>query len=140
MSNAHPAGGNWQANVKRQTVRLALWTLAWVVSMAAATFGPRYLWGESVALTVLGIAANLLIGFGMIRAFRNHLHSLDELEQKIQLEALSFTLGVVLVVGLAYSNLDVSNVISSDAEISSLCLVMSFTYIGALLFGKSKYR
>lgn len=140
MSNADPASGGWQANVKRQTVRLAWWTLAWVLSMALATFGPEFLWSGNRMLTITGIAANLLIGFGMIRAFRNHLRSLDELDQKIQLEAMSFTLGVALVVGLAYSNLDVSNVITSDAEISYLVILMSLTYMGAIAFGKRKYR
>jgi hypothetical protein len=91
-------------------------------------------------VTVFGIAANLLIGFGMIRAFRNHLRSLDELDQKIQLDAMSFTLGVALVVGLAYSNLDVSNIIASDAEISFLVILMSLTYLGAIAYGKRKYR
>jgi hypothetical protein len=140
MGNTNPARSDWQANVKRQTVKLAWWTTAWVLSMAVATFGPHFLWGDSRGITIAGIAANLLIGFGMIRAFRNHLRSLDELDQKIQLEALSFTLGVVLVVGLAYSNLDVSNIITSDAEISYLVILMSLTYMGAIAFGKRKYR
>ena len=140
MSDANPAGGSWQANVKRQTIRLAGWTTAWVLSMAIATFGPLLLWGDSRVMTITGIVANLLIGFGMIRAFRNHLRSLDELDQKIQLEAMSFTLGVALVVGLAYSNLDVSNIIASDAEISYLVILMSLTYMGAIAFGKRRYR
>jgi uncharacterized protein YacL len=140
MDNANPAGNGWQANVKRQTVRLAWWTLAWLLSMAAATFGPQFLWGDYRAVTIIGIAVNLLIGFGMIRAFRNHLRSLDELDQKIQLEAMSFTLGVALVVGLAYSNLDVSNIIAADAEISWLVILMALTYLGAIAYGKRKYR
>ncbi len=140
MSNTNSASDGWQANVKRQTVRLGWWTFAWVVSMAVATFGPVFLWGDSLVLTIGGIAINLLIGFGMIWAFRNHLRSLDELDQKIQLEAMSFTLGVALVVGLAYSNLDISDVIASDAEISFLVILMSLTYMGAIAFGKWKYR
>ena len=139
MSNDKPTGG-WQAGVKRHTIRLAYWTLAWLVSMALATFGPRYLWPEASVITVIAIGFNLVIGFGMIVANKNHLRSLDELQQKIQLEAMGITLGVGLVVGLAYSNLDVSNVIAADADISHLVVVMALTYLASIVIGTRKYR
>ena len=140
MSNSNPASGGWHANVRRQTVRLAYWTLAWLVTMAAATFGPQLIWAESSALTPIAILINLLIGFGMIRANKEHLKSLDELQQRIQLEAMGIALGVGLVVGMAYSNLDISNVISTDAEISYLVIVVALTYLASVFFGTRKYR
>jgi len=140
MNDANSTSGGWHANVKRQTVKLGYWTLAWVVSMAVATFGPKFLWQPNEMLTILAIGLNLLIGFGMIYANKNHLRSLDELQQKIYLEAMGITLGVGLVAGLAYSNLDVANVISSDAEISHLVILMGLTYLAAIAFGTRKYR
>jgi hypothetical protein len=139
MSNINSAGG-WQANVKRQTIRLAWWTLAWLVSMALATFGPRFLWDGQQWITILAIAANLVIGIGMIVANRNHLRSLDELHQKIHLEAMGITLGVGLVAGLAYSNLDVSGIIGADAEISHLVILMGLTYLVSVALGTRRYR
>lgn len=138
MSNTDPTGG-FQANVKRQTVRLAWWTLAWLLSMALATFGPDYLWGGQQIFTVIAIGINLVIGFGMIVAIKNHLRSLDELHQKIHLDAMGLTLGVGLVVGLAYSNLDIGNVVAFDAEISHLVVLMSLTYLAAIILGTRKY-
>jgi len=140
MNTTNSASGGWQNNVKRQTVKLGYWTLAWLVSMAVASFGPKFLWQSSELITVLAIGINLLIGFGMIYANKNHLKSLDELQQKIYLEAMGLTLGVGLVVGLAYSNLDVANIIASDAEISHLVILMGLTYLGAVIFGTRKYR
>ena len=140
MSNTEPASDSWHANVRRQTVRLAYWTLAWLVSMAIATFGPQFIWAEGSALTVVAIAFNLLIGFGMIRANKEHLKSLDELQQRIQLEAMGIALGVGLVVGLAYSNLDINNVISQDAEISFLVVLVALTYLASVFIGTRKYR
>ena len=131
---------DWQANINRTTVRLGAWTAAWVGTMALATFGPKFLWNEHTLTTTLAIAFNLLIGFGMIYAHKNHLKSLDELHQKIQLEAMGITLGVALVVGLAYSNLDVANIIAHDAEISHLVLLLGFTYMGAMFLGMRRYR
>jgi hypothetical protein len=140
MSNENTTGGGFQANVKRHTVRLAYWTLAWLVSMALATFGPRFLWQEAAVITMVAAGINLLIGIGMIVANKNHLRSLDELHQKIHLEAMGITLGVGLVVGLAYSNLDVSNVIASDAEISHVVMVMGLTYLASVIIGTRKYQ
>jgi len=140
MNTTNSASGGWQNNVKRQTVKLGYWTFAWLVSMAVATFGPKSLWGSDGMITVLAIGVNLLIGVGMIYANKNHLKSLDELQQKIHLEAMGLTLGVGLVVGLAYSNLDIANIIASDAEISHLVILMGLTYLGAVIFGTRKYR
>ena len=131
---------DWQANINRTTVRLGAWTAAWVGTMALATFGPKFLWDGHTITTTIAIAVNLLIGFGMIYAHKNHLKSLDELHQKIQLEAMGITLGVALVVGLAYSNLDVANIIEHDAEISHLVLLLGFTYMGAMFLGMRRYR
>lgn len=140
MNQTASDGNRRRANVRRHTARLAAWTTAWVLSMALATFGPQFLRPGNRTATIIGIVANLLLGFAMIGAYRKHIRSLDELEQKIQLEAMSFTLGVVLVVGLAYSNLDVSNIIAVDAEISRLVILMGLTYMAAIAFGKWRYR
>lgn len=139
MNDAKQASG-WQANVKRQTVLLAYWTLAWLVSMAAATFGPKLIWSSDATITMIAIGLNVVIGFGMIRANKNHLQSLDELQRKISLEAMGLALGVGLVVGLAYSNLDVTNIIGFDAEISHLVILVALTYLAAMFRGNRKYQ
>lgn len=140
MTDPKPASRGWHANVRHQTVKLAYWTFAWLISMAVATFGPQFIWTDGSPLTSIAIGINVLIGFGMIRANKNHLQSLDELQQRIHLEAMGITLGVGLVVGLAYSNLDISNVISADAEISHLVILMGLTYLASVFIGTRKYR
>jgi uncharacterized protein YacL len=140
MSNTNPSSKSWQANVRRHTVRLAYWTLAWLITMAIATFGPQFMWAEASALTIVAIAFNLLMGFGMIWANKEHLKSLDELQRRIHLEAMGIALGVGLVVGLAYSNLDISNVIGADAEISHLVILVALTYLASVIIGTRKYR
>jgi hypothetical protein len=108
--------------------------------MAVASFGPTLLWPSKPALTLIAIGINVLIGFGMIRANINHLQSLDELQRKISLEAMGLALGVALVLGLAYSNLDIANIISFDAEISHLVIVTALTYLAAMIRGNRKYQ
>ena len=127
------------AQTRRNTVRLAWWTLAWLVTMALAVFGPKFLWDYRLPLTVSVIALNLVAGAGMIIANIRHLKGLDELQQKIHLEAMGLALGVAVVFGLAYSTLDITNVIPFDAEIGNLVIVIALTYLAGLFFGQRKY-
>ena len=140
MNDGQSQNRGWQANVRTQTRKLGYWTLAWVLTMALATFGSKFLWESSVLVTVAAISLNLLIGIGMIMANRDQLRSLDEIQQKIHLEAMAITLGVGLVAGLAYSNLDISNVITFDAEIAHLVVLMSLTYLATLFTLNRKMR
>lgn len=139
MNNANTTRKGWEENVRRQTAKLAVWTVAWLVTLAIATFGPKFLWNWNDGITTAATLVNLLVGIGMIVANKNHLRSLDEMQQKIYLEAMAITLGVGLVVGLAYSNLDVSEVIAFHAEIAHVVMVMGLTFIGSAAILHRKY-
>ena len=119
--------------------QLATWTGLWVISQAVAAFGPLFLWDEQSIFTVIAIIATLLFGLGMIRANIKHLRSLDELQQKIHLEAMGLTLGLVLVFGLSYSLLDTTNLIPFDAEISVVVIFMGLTYLAAVMVNNWRY-
>jgi hypothetical protein len=136
-SNGNCSG--FAARNKKNTLRLGYWTGAWLVTMAIAVFGPILVWQDKV-LTGAAIVINVAVGIGMIVANKNHLGGLDELQQKIQLEAMALALGVGLVFGLGYSTMDVTNFISADAEISHLVMLIGLTYGAAVILGHRKYR
>lgn len=140
MSKLKTNPNDWAANTVKTTRQLGYWTAAWVLTMALANFGPRFIWQFNETLTIIAILLNLALGFGMILANKRHLKGLDEMHQKIQLEAMALSLGIGLVVGLAYSNLDVTNIIAADAEISHLVILMCLTYIFGVFNGLRKYR
>lgn len=131
---------NWCDSTRKNTVNLAYWTGAWVLTMALVSFGPKFLWNENIALTIIAILVNLAIGIGVIFANKRHLNSLDELQRKIQLEAMSLALGVAVIFGLSYSMLDVTNLISYDAEISHLVILIGLTYLAGTIIGNMRYR
>ena len=131
---------DWARNNVRNTALLGAWTLAWLATMALATFGPKFIWESNQWLTILASLINLGVGFGMIVANKRHLKGLDEMHQKIQLEAMALSLGVGLVAGLGYSNLDVTNIITFDAEISHMVILMGLTYAAGVFAGVRKYR
>jgi len=140
MNDLKIDSSNWAARSKKNTMRLGYWTGTWLVTMAAATFGPLLVWQSNQLLTILAILLNLGAGFGMIVANKLHLQGLDEMHQKIQLEAMALSLGVGLVVGLGYSMMDVTNLITFDAEISHLVILVGLTYGAAVFVGLRKYR
>lgn len=140
MSKPKTASDDWEATTKRNTIRLAYWTAAWVVTMAIAVLGSRLIWQDADWLKLVTILINLCVGVGMIVANSRHLKGLDEMQQKIQLEAMALSLGVGLIAGLAYSNLDITNLITFDAEISHLVILMALTYIVGIAAGARRYR
>ncbi|MCW8877445.1 MAG: hypothetical protein OQJ89_13940 [Kangiellaceae bacterium] len=139
MSNSERCSGNRQKRVKEATVRLGIWTFAWLISLALATFGPLFIWDSHKLITIIAILINLIFGIGVIIANKNHLAELDELQQKITLNAMAITLGVGLIAGLSYSLLDVTNIVSFDAEISHLVTIMGLTYAISTFVGHRKY-
>ena len=76
----------------------------------------------------------------MIFANIRHLNGLDDLQKKIQLEGMAIALGVGIVGGLSYSLLDTTNLISQDAEISFLVILIALTYLFSVFIGQKRYR
>ncbi|MFD2516357.1 hypothetical protein [Salinimicrobium flavum] len=124
---------------KKNLHRLAAWTWSWVATMAIASFGPKYIWDDHTVLTVLAVVVNFTNGILMIIANRNLFNDFDELERKIHLESMAITLGLAVVVGLSYSLLDTTNLISHDAEISNLVLFIGVTYLVCITVNTRRY-
>ena len=131
---------DWKTQNKKNTKNLALWPMAWTLSMALATFGPKFIWEGDNMLTIIGIILNVLLGVGMIFANSRHLNGLDDLQKKIQLEGMAIALGVGIVGGLSYSLLDTTNLISQDAEISHLVILILLTHMFSVFIGQNRYK
>lgn len=130
---------NLSGLTEKNTLRLGIWTAAWVGTMAIATFGPTYLWDHQ-SLTITAVIINLVIGLGLILANIRHLRSLDEMMQRIQLEAMGLALGVAVIAGLSYSLLDTTNIIAADAQISYLVILISIVYLGSVVINMRRYK
>ena len=126
--------------IKQSTKNLKLWVIAWTLSTALATFGPKFIWEGQAILTALGILLNTAIGAGMILSNIRHLKSMDELQRKIHLDAMGIALGVGVVGGLSYSMMDTTNLIANNAEISHLVILISLTYMAGILIGNKQYK
>lgn len=130
----------WEATTKKNVRHLAYWTAAWVATMAIASFGPKFLWNFDSTISVIFILINTIIGIGMIVMNRKYINGLDEMHRKVNIDAMAIALGVGVVGGLSYSTLDVANVISYDAEIGFLVILISVTYMIAIAVGYTRYK
>jgi len=119
---------------------LAMWTGIWTISVAIVTFGSKFIWDYSTIATIIAIIVSTISGIGMIRSNIRYLMALDELQRKIQMDAMGIALGVALVGGISYSMLDTTNIIAQDAEISFLIILIGLSYFGAVVIGNARYK
>ena len=55
---------------KKNTKRLFIWSVVWVLATAGAAFGPKNLWNFNTLLTIIAVLIHIIIGLGMIRVFK----------------------------------------------------------------------
>ena len=130
----------WKKRVIRNKKISALWTVLWTISMLIATFGPKFIWKQNTALTIAAVIVGTVFGVGMMLANIRQLKSLDELQKKIQMEAMGLALGVGVVGGLSYSLLDTTNLMDGDAEIAVVIVLISVTYFITIVIGQFRYK
>ena len=140
MTESLGRSDSWAVTTAKRSVRLGYWTAAWVATTAVATFGPIFVWDFDKIPSLIAVLVNLTVGLGLIEAHRRYLLVLDELQRKVQLEAMGLALGVGLVVGLVYSALDITNLIAMDAEIGFLVLLIGVVYGAASVVGRKRYQ
>jgi hypothetical protein len=140
MNNLIAEPGNWTDRLKKNTIRLGYWTAAWVITLAIAAFGPRFIWDYASLPSIFALQVNLAAGVGWILANKQNLRDLDDLQQKIQLEATALSLSVGVVAGLGYELLEDSHLIGFQPEISHLVILMSLAYGMGVFTGNRRYK
>ena len=128
------------AQTKKNTKRLFFWSVIWVLATAGVGFGPKNLWNFHTWLTIIAVLIHIGLGLGMIRVFKQYLQGLDELQRKIQLDAMALSLGIGLVLGSSYEMLEDIKLIPFQPEIPHLLILMSLTYVVGTVLGNRKYQ
>ncbi|MFT4789963.1 MAG: putative membrane protein YcfT [Paraglaciecola sp.] len=139
MNNSKPNEKICSQHKNTYILQLALWTLAWLASTALLRFGAEYIWDYQPAYSIIALMTHLALGAAVIMVNVKHLSNLDELQRKITMDAMGITLGVGLIAGIAYEQLEDIKLISFEPEISHLIMLMAITYIIAILIGNRKY-
>ena len=124
---------------KIQTKIMLAWTLSWVLSLGVLTFAENALW-ENKTYTTIGLIINFAIGIGMIIANKNLFKTYDELQKRIQFEAMAITLGLVVVVGLTYEVSFDFGIIGKEPEFEYLMMFISLSYIISNIVNYRRFR
>jgi hypothetical protein len=130
----------YQSRICANTIRLACWGGAWIAATALMKFGPKFLWNQVLVFTLLAIGLDVVVGVGMVLANKKYVSELDELQQKVYLNALGITVGVALIAGVPFSVMDYYHVIPFHAEIWHLLMLMSLTFVMSFFYGTWRYR
>ena len=140
MNQLKPPESGYQSRVRTNVIRLFFWNAAWGAATALMAFGPKFLWNKALVFTLLAVDLDVAVGVGMILANKNYLAELDELQRKVQLNAMGITLGVGLIAGVPFSVMEYYHVIPFHADIGYLLILMSVTFAVSNLFGTRRYR
>jgi len=140
MNQTKPKDMGYQSRTCKSLKRLACWAGAWVAATALMKFWPKFLWNQTSLLTPLAVGLNVCVGIGLILAHKRYIAELDELQQRVYLNALGITVGVVLIAVIPYSVLHTYHVIPFQADISDLVELMSLTFVVAFFYGSVRYR
>ena len=122
---------------RRNQWRITLWSLVWALSFVAVTLGIKKEW-LSFGAALAGVAGTALLGIATLLAYRRFLREADELQRKIEVEALALAFGVGLVGGLTYWLLAVQGGVPA-MDFIYVFFVMIITYPVGVLVGRRKY-
>lgn len=128
-----------QARELRSTGALVAWTIAWLVTLAAAQFGPELWWGDAAVASWIAVGANLIAGIGWIVAFTVYLRSLDDLQRKITQDALAAAFGVGWVLGFAYVVAHSAGLVP-ELSLALLPALMGVVFLVGIVVGRVRYR
>lgn len=122
-------------NANKVNLLAFLWAFSLGISVWCASEG----WLDNIAALVALFSINCFIGVAMIVNFRRFLIELDDLERKIQLDALALSVGITVIWFSSGSILSLAGVID-NIEPSSLIVTISLSYIVGIVVGRVKYR
>jgi hypothetical protein len=140
MNQSISQEGGYELRVRASVLRLFRWCGAWLGATALMTLGPRFLWNRSLGLTLLALALDVAVGFGVVLANKKYLDELDELQRKVQLNSFAITVGVAMITGIPVSVMSSYHVIPFHVDISHLLVLMAFTFSASNLYGTRRYR
>ena len=123
----------------KENLKLVGWVFTWMASLIISDKAELFGWWSEEWITITSIIFNAALGLWMIHCYRRLLASMDDLQRKIQLDALSMALGISLVGTVTYSLLVTWGYIV-DEEVTDIMLLMCVSYSVSVIYGSLKYR
>jgi hypothetical protein len=119
--------------------QIMLWAFAWAATLVIISICSKYAWFSSALPITIAFVLHTGIGIGMILAYKRFLRELDEMERKIQLDALALSAGATVVAFSSYSILEKAGILP-DLNPAYLIAFLALTYSAGLIIGRIRYR
>lgn len=123
----------------KSTMTFLLCTLVWTISFVLADKAALYDWYDSTASAVTAIVVNVVLGIVMVLTFMRHLRVMDELQRKIQMDALALALGAAMVGGFALLLMQTTGLMD-EPQLDNLILLIFATHLVSTVVGNLRYR
>ena len=137
-ADAGPPQQGIPAGSKKNHAFIMLWLIVWVATFVAVDRGAKNEWFASDTISMVAVAINGLIGLAVIITYIKFLKELDEMQQKIQLNALALAMGVGLVGSFSYSLLNTTGHVAQP-DLAIIIMLLSGGYTTGLLIGRARY-
>jgi hypothetical protein len=121
------------------SLKMVALIFTWMASMTLSDKAQLYGWWSAEWITIVSIGVNAAFGLWVIQFYRRMIRDMDDLQRKIQLEALSMALGISMVGTVSYSLLVTWGYIV-DEEVSDIMVLMCVSYSISVVYGTLKYR
>jgi hypothetical protein len=127
---------------RRNQRRSAFWVMLWVISLIGTglLFRSRRGLVPAGAIYWLVAALPLVVAVGAMWSWARYLREADELQRRIQLNALAFGFGVSLFSVGSYAVLVVAGAPTLEPDVNRYMIPGVSAYFVALLYGKWQYR
>ena len=123
---------------RRNQWRFVGWSLIWTFAWTVASIAINHDWlGKGLPQLVIALVPTIL-GVGMLLAYSKFLREADELQRKIQLDALALGFGSGLVGAVLYRLLERTGFIG-EADVLNVMLLMVVVYTVGVLVGQKRY-
>ncbi len=113
---------------------LAMWTITWLAASLAIKSG----WVSAGTPATIAALLPLVPGLLLLVAFSKFLRQADELQRKIQLDALALGFGAGLIGTIAYQLLERAGVIL-ETDVSDIAVLMMVVYAYGVIAGQRRY-
>lgn len=132
-------GSSYDARSIRESLKMVGWIFAWMATLMISDKAELYGWWSEEWITIASIVVNAAFGLWVIHVYRRMLQGMDDLQRKIQLDALSIALGISLVGTITYSLLVTWGYIV-DEEVTDIFMLMCVSFSVSVIYGAVKYR
>jgi drug/metabolite transporter (DMT)-like permease len=127
---------------RRNQRAVLLWSLVWMISWVGVTWALKSGWLASGVPGIVAAVVSSCLGIGKALAYWRFLNEADEVQRKIELEALALAFGVGVVGGggTAYWLLELSGAVpTARTDLLYVLAVALLTYSAGVLLGKRRY-